>query len=248
VATQTPIMHLPVPQSTDSADVPRDMGALANALDPLGYVPVGALMMWPAVNAPADVDPAGHALWLVCNGQVVLATDYPKLATVLGQAAGNVTVPDLRGRVALGVSATHPLNEKSGAEAVALTAPAQLPAHQHSAGSIAAQSAGAHGHTLSIDAAAVTPASYPWFPVHDSSWSWVAFNATVQPPGVFPVPTMLNGTIMNYTQGAHAHTGSAVSAGAHTHATAGDTTPTGAGATHENMPPFLAINYIIRAG
>src|SRR4051812_35223478 len=48
----TPILGLPYPTDDDLAQVPRDIKALADAIDPLGVLPVGALCMWPTAAAP----------------------------------------------------------------------------------------------------------------------------------------------------------------------------------------------------
>lgn len=133
----TPVLGLPYPTDSDTADVPRDIQALANALDTQpSIVPVGALVLW-AVAAP----PVG---WLICNGQSVSATAYPKLAALLGAPGGNVTLPDLRDRVPVGASAARPVGTPGG-EATHLITTAELPAHTHP-DNIAYAGAGAHSH------------------------------------------------------------------------------------------------------
>ncbi len=54
-------------------------------------VPVGSISMWYTATAPDN--------WLFCDGTTFTATDYPTLNTVLG---GN-TLPDLKGRMPIGV-------------------------------------------------------------------------------------------------------------------------------------------------
>jgi microcystin-dependent protein len=126
----TPTLLLPYPESTDSADVPRDIKALADAIDPLGIAPVGAMFMWPAASAPADADATGRLLWLLCIGQAVSAASYPKLATLLGQAGGNVTIPDMRDRFPSGAGVTMALGSTGGVASVVLSI-AHMPAHDH---------------------------------------------------------------------------------------------------------------------
>lgn len=53
--------------------------------------PVGSISMWYTGTAPTD--------WLICDGTTFSATDYPDLNTLLG---GN-TLPDLKGRMPVGV-------------------------------------------------------------------------------------------------------------------------------------------------
>src|SRR3954451_17518616 len=96
--TTTNINQLPHPELTDTADVPRDVGALAEKLDP-GIVPVGAIMMWLSAAAP-------NIAWLLCLGQTnISAFTYPALAAVLGTIAPEniyVKMPNMVGRVPVG--------------------------------------------------------------------------------------------------------------------------------------------------
>lgn len=136
----TPILSLPYPQGGDTADVPRDVGALAMALDPLGHVPVGAAMVWMAANAPAG--------WLLMQGQLVSAATYPGLAALFGQVGGNVTIPDMRDRFPVGAGATMALGSNGGAATVLLTAnQSGKRSHSHGGATGARDRSQAHGHT-----------------------------------------------------------------------------------------------------
>ena len=53
--------------------------------------PIGSISMWYTSTPPTD--------WLICDGTTFTATDYPDLNTLLG---GN-TLPDLKGRMPVGV-------------------------------------------------------------------------------------------------------------------------------------------------
>lgn len=135
----TPILQLPYPVDGDTASVPRDVKALADAIDPLGVVPVGALMLWPTIVAPAA--------WLLCDGHQVLAADFPKLAAVLGSAAGQITLPDLRNRFPIGAGVAPPL-ATGGAATVAL-AVAEMPAHAHGGATAFRDRSQSHAHPIS---------------------------------------------------------------------------------------------------
>ncbi|MCY7352249.1 MAG: tail fiber protein [Cytophagaceae bacterium] len=68
--------------------------------------------------------PRGYAL---CNGQVLLINQNAALFSLLGTTYGgngttNFALPDFRGRMPLGFSATHPLGERFGASSVTLAA------------------------------------------------------------------------------------------------------------------------------
>jgi hypothetical protein len=111
----TPNLSLPYPVPDDSVDVPRDIQALATALDAGRAVPVGSLLMWPTAAPPTG--------FLVCNGSTVSSATYPALAAVLGEAGGLVTLPDLRDTFPVGAGPTMALGSKGGAAAVTLSGP-----------------------------------------------------------------------------------------------------------------------------
>lgn len=241
----TPILTLPYPSSADTADVPRDIKALADAIDPLGTVPTGALMLW-----PTDIAPTG---WLLCKGAQVNAATYPKLAAVLGSAAGVITLPDFTDRFPIGTGAS-PVLDAGGANAVAIDV-TQLPAHSHvvtdPTHTHSEQATGYHGHSLSISNANVVD------PAHAFA---VAGGVVALWPPAGPYQQVGGQHIPGSTAdswhgegGSHGHIGSvAVGDGDHTHvinpAGSGISIQnTGAGATHENRPAFRAINFIIRA-
>jgi microcystin-dependent protein len=139
----TPNLSLPYPEPDDSVDVPRDVKALAEAIDPLGILPVGALLMWPVANPPTG--------YLLCNGQQVSASQYPGLATLLGQAGGQVTLPDYRDRFPVGAGTSMPLGSTGGAASVALTV-AQLASHDHGAQTGLMGAANPHSHVFDLGA------------------------------------------------------------------------------------------------
>lgn len=136
----TPILNLPYPIPDDTVDVPRDVKALADAIDPLGTVPVGAMMMWPGAVAPGG--------WLLCQGQANLsAATYPGLAALLGQTGGFVNMPDYRDVFPVGAGASMPLGSTGGAPSVALTV-AQMPSHNHNGLTGARDRSQSHAHTI----------------------------------------------------------------------------------------------------
>jgi microcystin-dependent protein len=243
----TPTLQLPYPEAADSADVPRDVKALADALDALGIGPAGVIQMWPGTAAPQG--------FYLCNGQQVPAATNPKLAALLGVAAGNVTLPDYRDAFPMGASATNALNSTGGAAQVAL-ATAQLPAHNHGVndpGHVhALDQQGAHSHGGQTGA-------------RDRSQSHghlIASNAAIYNATAGTVVQWSQNTnLQNMFRAAmpadqtdpadHLHT--IAIDGAHTHTadlrqTGVSVQNAGGGAAHENRPPFRAINFIIRAG
>lgn len=234
----TPIQNLPYPVTGDTVDVPRDVQALAEKLDPLGYAPVGALVMWPTAVAPLS--------WLLCNGATYPVATYPALAALLGSAGGLVTVPDMRnyfpvgpGDVALGATA--------GAKEITLTAAQSgLPAHNTNNASVnhahnfTTGFSGAHFHrpdTVGYNFVVSTVAIMADIAVNAVASALYALRtAATNSAGI-------NGT--TDTVAAHQHAGTTDAADAvHAHAVAA----ANAAAAHENRPPCRAINFIIRAG
>lgn len=138
----TPNFTLPYPQSTDTPDVPRDIQALAQALDQL-LVPAGTVTAYGAATAPSG--------WLLCDGSQVSRTTYARLFAVIGTTygAGNgtttFTLPNLRGRVVVmqdtGQTEFDTLGETGGDKA-------GVAAHTHGVGTYATASSGSHSHNL----------------------------------------------------------------------------------------------------
>jgi microcystin-dependent protein len=243
----TPILNLPYPTPDDTVDPPRDIGALANAIDPLGVVPVGCMMMWPTGVAPAG--------WLLANGQQVDAATYPGLSALFGQVGGKVTLPDYRDTFPVGAGPVTPLGQVGGAASVAL-ATNQLPAHNHGVtdpghahgeaaagyhshgGTTAARDRSqAHGHTVHSN-----------YSIYNASGgSQVNWSQNTNLQAMYR--TNMVADAADPADHLHGISGD----GSHTHAissaaTGIGTQNAGGGATHENRPPYRAINFIVRAG
>lgn len=76
--------------------------------------------------------------WLPCDGALVSNVDYPALWGAIGTTYGGTgstsfAVPDLRGRVAIGVSGSFALGDNGG-ETDHTLIEAEMPAHVHSTG------------------------------------------------------------------------------------------------------------------
>lgn len=195
----------------------------AIAINRIG-VPLGGIIMWSgAVNAV----PVGFAL---CDGRTVARTD----------GKGQVTTPNLKDRFIVGAGGAYAVGDTGGANAVTLTA-AQIPGHVHKV-DLQAASGGGHTHTgtTSSDGAHAhnilagsggektnVLASGKGVSGMDSKSGYVDFDVI-------------------QTAGAHGHSFTTSSAGAHAHGVAGDTESTGGGGSHENRPPYYALAYIMK--
>ena len=92
-----------------------------------GLTPIGGCIPYAGANPPVN--------WLVCNGSEVSTIDYPELGVAIGSSGGIITLPDLRGRVAVGVGQGANLTNRTllaafGAENHQLTTN-EIPSHSH---------------------------------------------------------------------------------------------------------------------
>lgn len=119
----TPIYALPYPDEADTADVPRDIQALAQRIEavlPNVGMPSGMGADWYSANAPP-------APFLLCDGSAISRTAYPTLFAAIGTTWGGgdgintFNLPDTRARVLVGLNPAGPqhaaLNGNDGAPA-----------------------------------------------------------------------------------------------------------------------------------
>jgi microcystin-dependent protein len=212
-----------------------------------GQSPVGSITMFAAATPPTG--------WLTCDGSSLSTTGtYAALFAILqytyGGSGANFNLPNLTGAFPLGANATHPLGTAGGAATVTLDA-TMIPAHTHTA------TQPAHGHAATQPAHTHADAGHghgvsenPH--VHGSNLvKQGAGSAGLYPGGGF--------TISGAGNTDPAATGITINAGAANIQAAQPaiTVPTaqpaitvaantGGGAAHNNMPPYLPINFIIR--
>jgi microcystin-dependent protein len=227
------------------ADGAVTMAKLAQALKDT-LIPPGMIQQWPT-NTP----PPG---WYLLNGQVVLAADNPTLATIFGQNAGNVTLPDARGRVLVGAGpiptssppVTLAVGEMGGAHKVAL-AVGELPAHAHGindpthAHSATATGAADRGLGTTIDDR--DHAHNIWYDLTGASGSG---RGVIRAPGEGQYATGTGGRNTGHYHGTTDHLHGPP--GIYAAATGISVQSSGSNGPHENMPPYLAVNSIIKGG
>ncbi|CAF1515186.1 unnamed protein product [Adineta ricciae] len=185
--------------------------------------------------------------WLLCNGSIVSRSAYPRLFSVIGTRYGQGSdaetfrLPDLRGRVPIGVdpeqtrltNATD-LGNEGGRPSHTLTID-QLPTHEHNSGSFETSSTGYHTHH-----------------VHDPGHNHGGFTSTY---------AVSSSSRTNYGEHNYQTNGyrqwqsftipSAVtqislkSSGNHTHEITGQTGSIGQNQSFSILPPFQIFNYII---
>jgi Microcystin-dependent protein len=178
--------------------------------------------MWPTNTSPSG--------YLICDGSEQPVATYPNLDAVLGTTFGARTngsggagsthfrLPDFRGRVALGVGTASPAVPGGTAHTLA-----QKGGEETHLLTAAESGTTAHGHTVSDPGH--THQQYPinWYVLSSGSNSGVG------------------GTTLPQANDPSAPTG-----GAYTNVTVNNATAASAASAHNNLDPYLSINFIIK--
>ena len=186
--------------------------------------------------------------YLECDGSAVSRTEYSDLfdviGTIYGSGDGSTTfnLPNLSGKVALGVSQTYSAGSTGGEESHTLL-DTETPSHVHNIPQ--------HTHADTIDAetpklshTVSTQPAFTYTGLTTSKASRTAYTAK-NAYSARTTGTMTQSTNMSIT----AHPASACTVtGGITDCPAFDTENTGSGAAHNNMMPYLAVTYIIKVG
>jgi microcystin-dependent protein len=210
--------------TSTSAVIGIDTAALVtiiNSSSSGGLVPTGAILPFGSLTPPAG--------WVSCNGQEVNRVGtYAALFAVIGisygsgDAVNTFNLPNLKTSVPVGYdSATAPFNTmgNAGGEINHLLLKSEIPKHTHvlNQGVDGAIFSNPGDHSHGIYQGGIDPSTQGW-------------------------DVFAGGDAINYTQhtlndaGSHVHTGNT-----------GDGTTNGVlGQTHNNMPPYVVFNYIIK--
>lgn len=201
----------------------------------------GVIRMYAGSSAPQG--------YLLCDGSAISRSTYSSLFDVLGTTFGvgdgstTFNLPNLSGKVPMGNSQNHLLASSGGSETVALT---DLPSHTHSVPK--------HGHANTIKATtpslAHTISTQPAFNYNKPNSTATRYNAR-SGQGTrtgYKGTSSVNATLSTQVSiTAHAATACTMS-GSITNANAMSTENTGAGNAHNNMQPYVTMNYIISIG
>lgn len=220
--------------------------------DIVASMPVGSMTMYAGTTAPTN--------WLLAQGQSISRTTYATLFTLIGTTYGSVdgssfNIPDFRGRfpVGVGTEAWHnALNKKGGSKDAVVVSHSHTMNHDHPS---TTTSSDTHSHSANHNHTASSAGGGDHAHLFNTRDNMNAGGSVGDPMISNSTGTAsLRGTTQSgtHTHGVTVNTAT-VSTGtdAHTHTLdvpnyTGSTSTTGSSATEANLPPFIAINFMIK--
>ena len=189
----------------------------------------GLIAMWPSDSIPDG--------WLLCDGSSLLRSTYPDLfaaiGTVFGAADGtHFNVPNLKGRVVVGKDGSQTefdaMGETGGAKTHTLTT-AEMPSHTHVQD--------AHTHVQNAHNHGVT----------DPGHSLTQTARSAAGSGGSIATASSGGTVGVWGAQVTQYTGISIQNATPTNQnTVATNHSTGGGGAHNNLQPYIVLNYIIK--
>ena len=228
-------------------------------------MPSGTIVDYAGSSAPTD--------WLLCNGASVSTTTYATLFAAIGYTYGgsgaSFTLPNAVNRVTIGAGSTYTLGQTGGSSSITLSI-SNMPSHNHAVdlnhghgwndpGHHHLIASISHSHTLpnlahSHGANSSDPGAYGafWgngvgnnFKVGTSATGGIDAGRMSQTDTQLPGPLYTNtGATGTYASGDN--TSNVGSVQDLTTSGAQPTTAIGSGTSFTNLPPYLALNKIIK--
>lgn len=189
----------------------------------MGVAPTGSIFMWPTPTAPGG--------YLLLDGSAVSRTVFAALFSILstnfgpGDGTSTFNLPNFsNGIFPMGAGTANPL-ASTGGEATHLLTTAQIPAHNHAT----TISPNPHGHAIAISPNPHTHTAPVPFLNNAAAGTG---RSEVGEPGNPSITITTDPTVL--------------SASAAAASLAATSAQTGGGTAHNNLPPYLAINFIIK--
>lgn len=184
--------------------------------------------------------------FLLCDGSNVSRTTYSALYDAIGTTYGNgdgsttFGIPDLSGKVALGVSSSHTLASTGGEETHALTS-SEMPSHVHNIPSHT------HAHTLAFTTPSLSHS------ITQPSFNYNKPNGTVAlgsngTDNSYDGTTSTTATLSTKVGISNHAATDCTMGGSITDCDAFNSGSEGSGTAHNNMQPYVTMNYIISTG
>ena len=223
---RSPMIRSRYQEMTGRQDISSSVGNIALVMTQLGLLPaVGSISTFAGSVAPTG--------YLLCDGSAVSRTLYHSLFQIIGITYGSgdgsttFNLPNLKGKFAVGFDSSQAefdsLSETGGEKTHTLTI-AEMPSHNHGG---LTQATGAHTHTITD-------------PGH--THSYINQPNTQNTDNAFATESAADNSSVSQTTGSSVTGITINSAGLHAHVIDSQ----GGGQPHNNLPPYIVLNYIIK--
>jgi microcystin-dependent protein len=206
-------------------------------------LPIGSITQFAGTLAPTD--------YMICDGSSLAKADYPELFDVIGYAYGGedsmFNLPNLQGRIPVGFKAddqTFGVVGSEGGERTHTLETHEMPKHDHEYNATHSHTFTGKAHSHSIGSSYAGSSNY----FLTSASQWETDNGDNVSGSGDSYPKQDNGSSMYSTTTYHSHScGNATATGTVVEESiVGFTSYTGESRPHNNLQPYIVMNYIIK--